>query len=120
MSIHSRIREIRDIYKLTQEEFGSRLGYGRAHVSMLEGGDRQPTERAISDICGVYGVNRSWLVDGEGEMLGGPQALIESVVRLLNVAGDEDRTLVTNYLQMPSAKREAFREFLSELMGIKK
>lgn len=120
MSINERMKEVRTYFELTQEEFGARLGYGRAHISMLESGARQPTDRIINDISRIYGVNREWLVDGIGEMRGDETAFIEAIVGSLGVIDPEDREILVAYLQMPQEKRRAFRSFLEELISQKK
>lgn len=120
MTISKRIKTVRESFGLTQEEFAERIELGRSHVSLLESGKRSPSDLTVSNICRVYGVNREWLVDGKGDKFGGAQTLIESVVRLLNVADDEDRKVVTAFLQLPTEKRKAFHDFLDSLLGIKK
>lgn len=120
MTIGDRISKIRETFGLTQEEFGERIELGRSHVSLLEGGKRSPSDLAISSICRVYGVNRNWLATGEGEMFGGTQALIESVVSLFGTATDEDRELVRTFLRLPVEQRRAFHDFLDSLSGKKK
>lgn len=112
MAIGDRIKQVRECFGLTQEEFGERIELGRSHISLLESGKRSPSDLSISNICRVYGVNRDWLVKGTGEMFGGTQALIEGIVRLLDIADEEDREWITAYLQLPTEKRRAFRDFL--------
>ena len=37
-------------------------------IWQIEKGQREPSDRTISDICRVYAINESWLRTGEGEM----------------------------------------------------
>lgn len=65
--MNERLRSIRLHFKLSQEEFGSRIGIeSRAHISMLEKGKRTITERIINDVCREFSVNEAWLRTGEG------------------------------------------------------
>ena len=44
-----------------------RLGLSRNFISLMENGNRIPSERTIADICREFGVNRVWLETGIGE-----------------------------------------------------
>lgn len=52
---------------LSQNEMAEKLGLTRNYISLIECGNRVPSDRTISDICSKFGVNRSWLETGEGE-----------------------------------------------------
>ena len=66
MTVGERVRIVRKELKMTQAEFGERIGLGLAAISLIEKGN--VTERNIRNICSAYGIRRSWLVDGVGEM----------------------------------------------------
>ena len=67
--MNHRLKEIRTRLNLSQEEFGSRIGIkSRAHISSLESGSRNITDRIIKDLVSVYNVNEEWLRTGEGDM----------------------------------------------------
>ena len=54
---------------LSQEEFGSKINIkSRGHISALENGTKDLTERMIKDIVREFNVNEEWLRTGEGEM----------------------------------------------------
>ena len=64
--MNNRLKELRESKGLSQEEFGSKIGIkSRAHISALESGSRNITDRIISDICREYGVREEWLRYGE-------------------------------------------------------
>lgn len=67
--MNSRIKEVRNHSKLSQDSFGKRLGITGASVSRLESGDRDPSEQTILSICREFNVNENWLRTGEGAML---------------------------------------------------
>ena len=66
--MNNRIRDVRKDAKLTQEEFGNILKLTRQYVALIEGGQREPSDRTIRDICREFGVNEMWLRNGIGEM----------------------------------------------------
>lgn len=65
--MNDRIRKIRVIAGMTQVEFASKLGLTKNFISLLETGNREPSDRTISDICRVFNVNPVWLRTGVGE-----------------------------------------------------
>lgn len=80
-----RIKAIRTALKLSQREFGERLGVSRDVISNLEYGRVQPKELLIRHICELYGVNEAWLLRGEGRMFAGdshPDRRAEEALRI--------------------------------------
>lgn len=74
MSVNDRIKLLRTILlkeknnkKYTQKEFSDILGLSENFIWQIEKGDRDPSDRTISDICREFGVNEVWLRTGEGE-----------------------------------------------------
>ena len=68
--MNNRIRELRKTtLKLTQKEFSAKLGLSENFIWQIEKGEREPSDRTISDICREFRVNETWLRTGEGEML---------------------------------------------------
>lgn len=50
------------------KQFADKIGSTTSSISYYESGDRVPSNVVITAICKEFGVSRSWLVDGEGEM----------------------------------------------------
>ena len=68
--MNARIRELRkNALKMTQKDFSTRLGLSENFIWQIEKGEREPSDRTISDICREFRVNEHWLRTGEGEML---------------------------------------------------
>lgn len=63
-----RIRKLRKELKLSQTEFGKRLGIKQTTVAGYETGGRTPIDAVVSLICREFNVNEEWLRDGTGEM----------------------------------------------------
>lgn len=64
----NRLKELRKFKKLTQKEFGEKIGVSGDTISSIEKGKRNLTERNISLICEKFDVNEEWLREGKGEM----------------------------------------------------
>ena len=85
--MNNRIREVREHFKLTQTEFGERLGVSRDVIGNIEYNrlkNPKQKEPIIKLICSTFGVNEIWLRSGEGEMF---QAMTEDE-ELAAYAGD--------------------------------
>lgn len=67
--MNTRIALIRKHNGLSQQVFADKIGLTKNFVSLLETGNRVPSDRTISDICREFRVNETWLRTGEGEML---------------------------------------------------
>lgn len=64
----NRVKTVREALKLSQREFGEKLGVSRDVISNIEYDRVQPKELLLRHICQLYGVNEHWLKTGEGEM----------------------------------------------------
>lgn len=63
-----RIKEVRKSARMTQVEFGEKLGVKGNTVTNYETGLRTPTDAVIRSICREFNVNEEWLRTGTGEM----------------------------------------------------
>jgi DNA-binding XRE family transcriptional regulator len=61
-AIASLIKEHRILKGWTQEEFGHRSGYDPVYINMLERGHRNPSLRALVDLCQTLGIRTSELI----------------------------------------------------------
>lgn len=102
IEIYDRIKQVRQISGLTQSQFAERLGLSRNYISLIEIGDRVPSDRTISDICREFGVNESWLRTGVGEM----QVNLDKQKKIAAFLGDlmreEEGSFKTQLIEMLS------------------
>lgn len=66
--MNDRIKQVRVSAGKTQIEFAEAIGLTKNFISLLENGNREPSDRTIADICRVFGADEVWLRTGEGEM----------------------------------------------------
>ena len=64
----NRIKELRKTVKLNQTNFADQIHVSQDSISKYEKGERELTDRVISDICREFNVNEEWLRSGTGEM----------------------------------------------------
>lgn len=65
--MQERIKIIRKHHKLTQTEFGEKIGVKGNTITGYETGIRSPSDAVIVSICREFSVNEVWLRTGEGE-----------------------------------------------------
>lgn len=66
--MHNRLLQLRKVLKLTQEDFGGKIGLTNAMISQMEQNTREINERTILLICSKFNVNEQWLKTGKGKM----------------------------------------------------
>lgn len=72
-------------------------------IWQIEKGQREPSDRTVSDICRVYGVNEIWLRTGEGEMHVplSRDAQLAKIFATVQVSDDERARLVKAFASLP-------------------
>lgn len=66
--MNKRLKELRKVLDMTQQEFADRLGVKRNTVATYESGKSNPSDAAVALICREYNINEEWLRTGTGEM----------------------------------------------------
>ncbi len=97
-TIGERIKKIRKLSGVTQEEFAKKLWVDRGHISKIETGKAAPSGSLIKAMCKEYNINEKWLSIGEGEMKssetssqGGENASIKTPLLQLIIGIIEER-----------------------------
>lgn len=114
--MNSRIKMIRQNEGLTQSQFADKIGLSRNYVAMIEIGQREPSDRTISDICRIFDIQEDWLRDGlepmraaksreeeisdlVGSALTGSSEFKKSVIRMICSRTDEELKALEAALQ---------------------
>lgn len=110
--MQDRLLQIRKHYGLNQTDFGQRIGLTPAAISKLEKGERNLTDRVVSDICREFNVNEAWLRNGIGEMFTYPNNDI--VDQLANEFGLDEvgRRALIAYRKLTPANQEAINKYI--------
>lgn len=115
----NRIAEVRKSAGLSQAEMADRLGLSRNFISLMENGNRIPSERTVTDICREFGVNRNWLVDGIGDPLRAVDrsqeiaAILSSAISHNDTARDR---LIRAFSMLPDEMFEQAERILEEIV----
>lgn len=107
----NRILKIRKDSKLNQEDFGLRLNLTKNYISLIETGNRIPSDRTISDICRKFNVNEDWLKNGTGDMYKEKDgSFSELLVELEDSDDDFIKSLITVYMGLDEDSKSALRK----------
>lgn len=66
--IGERIKQIRTVFKLTQQGFGATIGCHKNQVYYIENGKSTPSIELLRRVIAEFGVDQEWLMTGTGEM----------------------------------------------------
>lgn len=117
--MHKRVVDVRKQFNLTQGEFAAKLGLTRNFISLIENGNRDPSDRTISDICREFNVSEQWLRTGEGEMhieLPERERLAAFFGDVLASAPDERSALISALAQLPKEGWQLLTELAREIV----
>lgn len=102
----------------TKTEWANRLNVSPQFISSLCNGKKKPSARTISDICEKFGVNETWLRDGDGPMFVAQEpGPLDSLLRELldgETVTDDDRVLMKNFLELPDEFRDRVIQFVRD------
>ena len=69
MEFKDRVKAVRKAFGLTQKAFAERIGVTRNTISKYEYEGKNPEGPVVALLCREFGVSKTWLLSGEGEML---------------------------------------------------
>lgn len=115
-NINDRIKRLRKIHGMTQQEFGDKIGIGKSALSQIESGASNPSKQTILAICRVFQVNKVWLLSGQGEEFVTPETFdLQALIQEQGLEGREAQTvkkLVRMYCSLSiTTRREIMRQF---------
>lgn len=119
--IGQRIKQIRNYKKITQDDFADIIGLSKNFISLIETGNRTPSDRTISDICRVFNISETWLRTGEGEMLSPISRDSEIAAFMGDIMHGEDadfrRRLIAVLARLDVAEWELLEKMALKLAG---
>jgi transcriptional regulator with XRE-family HTH domain len=106
--MNNRLRELRKELKMTQAEFAAKLEMVQNSYSKIETGENSLTEKNISLICLIFGVNEAWLRGGKGEMFD----------PVLKPKSDEEKKLIEMFRRLSPEMRAFVLQKIRECLRI--
>ncbi|MBP5202267.1 helix-turn-helix transcriptional regulator [bacterium] len=110
MNTGERIKKIRELFRMTQTEFGEKLGFKWTKIKDLESGKLHTTAEIALLIEKIYSIDLRWLLTGEGPMLRSdsqdrlvnipdPHGTLSSALKLLSALPEERQNDCLHYIQ---------------------
>ncbi len=115
--MNERLKQIRLCNKISQEEFGKRIGIeSRAHISALENGNRNITDRIINDVCRVFSINKEWLLTGNGEMYQKKSIIWGEICADIAVNDPKAQEAIIKYYELSEEDKELWWKWVEHFM----
>lgn len=115
--MNERIKRLRkDVLRISQKEFANAINLSENFVWMIEKGQREPSDRTVSDICRIFDIQEDWLRYGlepmraakskeeeiaelVGSALTGTNEFKKAVIRMICSRTDEELLALESALQ---------------------
>lgn len=112
--MNERIKKLRKVLDLTQQEFGDRIGIKRNSVALIESG-RNTSEQTIFAICREFNVREEWLREGTGEMFkAAPNTVLDALAEEYGYS-KRDYVVVEKFSNLSRCERDVILDFLVEV-----
>ena len=105
--MNERIKQLRKVLGLTQQEFAERVGIKRNAVANYETGRNEPIGSVVNLICNEYNVNPDWLRDGTGEMFIDPATFSLDEYAQANKLTKTEISIIRGFMELDPATRQA-------------
>ena len=110
-----RIKKLRKMLDLTQQEFGKRIGMKQNTIALIEGG-RNTSDQTIFTIIREFDVNEDWLRTGAGEMFQ-PHTRDEEIASFVGkTLSTEEDTFQKRFISMLACLNESDWEVLERMV----
>lgn len=119
--MNDRLNLLRKTLKISQEEFGKRLGVTGASISRLEKGERNITEQMVKSICREFNVDYIWLTTGEGEMfIDSDDDIIETIDRIMIGENEFHKNLFKTFARLDEDELLSLERIIDKFMEVSK
>lgn len=118
--VNERVLELREKLKLTRKEFGEKIGVSDSVIKNIDYKKNDPRPLLLTQICTVYNVNESWLLNGEGEMFVKKtleDELIDVFGKILNDDNDFRKRMISALAQLDDDGWNAIEEFCKRIVS---
>lgn len=113
--INARIKELRKHLKLSQAEFGERIGLKNGAISWIEKEGHTVTDQNIKLICEKFNVSREWLTEGTGAMFAETEDSLFARFAKENNLNEDEQIAARYILRLSTEERAAVLKYVREL-----
>ena len=114
-TINERFKQLRKSLNLTQVELGERIALSQGHLTSIENGKREVTERTVKLLVQEFNINEHWLRTGEGEMKETGTADIFATFAAQHNLTPAEREVMRYCFFLPPADRAALLTHITNL-----
>ncbi len=119
--MNERIKKLRKVLDLTQQEFADKIGTTRNNIAGYETGRRLPSEAAINLIIAKLNVSETWLRTGEGEMFAKKNREDEITQMVQKLLSGESSDFKARFISVLAGLKEeqwvVLEEKMNEIIG---
>jgi transcriptional regulator with XRE-family HTH domain len=101
-----RLKILRKNLRLTQKEFGEKIGLADTSISNMEAGRTPINSQNVKVICFTFGINEDWFVNGSGEIFN-PKSKISR----------EEEQIIEIYMRLSPTAQKLFVEYGKKLLS---
>lgn len=113
--MNERLKYLRKQLSLNQNEMAERMNLSRSHISSLENGAREITDRIINDICREFDIKEEWLRTGEGDMFVQSETFSLDEKAQKNNLTELEIDIMRGYMELPPATRNDLMALFSSI-----
>lgn len=108
MGLHTKIKEVRETLKKTQQECADAVGVTLRAWQNYEQGNREPKFEMLCDIANLFNVSLDYLLGRESKPPDSPINIFAKDASLKEL----EKILIKRYLELTDKQREAVLEFM--------
>ena len=113
--MNERIKKLRKVLDLTQQEFADKIGVKRNTIATYEIGRNVPLDAVIVLICREFNVSETWLRTGEGDMfLPSPNGVLDELVQKYGLS-TRGKVIVEKFLDLNPDVQEAVAVYIEDV-----
>ena len=111
--LNERLAALRKKLGYTTRTFAEKLNLSAGAITNMEKGNRNITERTISDICREFNINEHWFRTGEGTMFQDTDKSLLGELTAKFHLDNLDVKILEAYLKLPSEQRAVIKHFIA-------
>lgn len=117
--MRNRIIELRKEQGLSQEAFAKKVGLSRNFINQFENGNRNMSDRTISDICNTFQINEEWLRTGKGVKESSADLDYGKICTKIGITDKKAKAAIMKYYELSPEDKELFWKFAERFLNMK-
>lgn len=112
MTINERLKLLRKELRLTQIEFGEKIGLKKSAASQVEKDGYSINPRLLQLICSTFNISEKWLTEGKGDMYtSDEEAILDKLAGMYDLS-ESQMIFAKQWLQLPATAKDAVVDYI--------